>query len=327
MPKDAMIQPLFQEYKRLSRIDIDQLIAEKGDIFGVWQGMTIYNFVDDVSDLKNKLSTILDEYPVDQWTYTIVHRLEGAIRDLSNNLEKLRDSKDKSYFDQSYALVDEIKTQIQTCNLLQFNPTNEDIIKKDIEIEKRLIQVDLVQDKTKEIQETIDSLIEPGTAASLSLSFDRRRGIIANFKRFWLVMVSITGVASAGITYAVVEQVIQAMSQSNVGEMQSFAVIFTLRVFFLLPIFTIFILTYLQFSKERGLEEDYAHKAAVATALPNYAGIAVDDTVKDELLSKAGDVIFSSPAQGRYRKSSRTELKLNEFKELFESIRGLVKSD
>ena len=75
------------------------------------------------------------------------------------------------------------------------------------------------------------------------------------------------------------------------------------RAAILLPLFAIFAFAFSQYRRERELEEEYAHKAAVATSLPNYGDLARDAGVRDQIVSAATTVIFTSPLGGPHEGS------------------------
>ena len=329
MSRDITIQSFKDEYKTLSQIEVENISGEGSDTYGTWQGLDADDFVLDFYDLREKLSAIVESYPLDQLTYGILSELASQTRNVIDHATQLLNERNKHAFDQAYGYIEILKGSIIQWNLLQFSPTYDDIKSRHRELKEQISVLDGANERARALLHTIEGLIEPSVASALSRSFDQRRATIANFKRLWLAIVAAAGLASVTITYLVVEQIVRVVPVrlSANDDMGSLLVVLLLRVFALLPIFAVFLLTYRQFSTERGLEEDYAHKAAVATALPNYAGIAVDDSVKDELLSKAGEVIFSSPARTKQTNVSRTELKLTEFRQLAESLKGLTKAE
>jgi hypothetical protein len=83
-------------------------------------------------------------------------------------------------------------------------------------------------------------------------------------------------------------------------------------------------LSFAQYRKERILEEEYAHKAAVATSLPNYGDLAVDNQVKDQILSEASKVIFTSPSNEKKEPSDDQIVGLEQINRLMVSINKLV---
>jgi len=91
-----------------------------------------------------------------------------------------------------------------------------------------------------------------------------------------------------------------------------------LRSVVLIPIYLGFGFAFSQYRKERDLEEEYAHKSAVASSLPNYGDLAKDDNVKDQIVSGASNVIFASPIN----KVKQTETK----SDVIESMKGLFET-
>jgi hypothetical protein len=60
---------------------------------------------------------------------------------------------------------------------------------------------------------------------------------------------------------------------------------------------------YRQYSRERTVEENYAHKETIATILKTYGELIYDQKVKDEFLQNASKVIVSSPEKYKFEKS------------------------
>jgi hypothetical protein len=92
----------------------------------------------------------------------------------------------------------------------------------------------------------------------------------------------------------------------------------------LLPIYSIFVFSFLQYKKERDLEEEYAHKAAVATSLPNYGSLAVENGVKDQILSEASKVIFTSPSPKKVSSGKEETIGVSQINSLLSNIQKLI---
>jgi len=143
------------------------------------------------------------------------------------------------------------------------------------------------------LKNQIRNLITPAVAGSLSKSFTERRDSLARFRNVWLGIAGFIAVAAvAGLIYvgnALALLLAEAKTPDN------FWLVLGLRFLFLLPVFALLGFALTQYRKERNFEEEYAHKAAVAVTLPNYGDLLQQGSVRDQIVSGAANVIFSSP--------------------------------
>ena len=95
--------------------------------------------------------------------------------------------------------------------------------------------------------------------------------------------------------------------------------IFVIRSIVLLPVFAAFGFSIAQYRKERDFEEEYAHKAAVAVSLPNYGDLARDQSVRDQIVTGATNVIFSSPT-ARAKESEKADAVISGIREIVDSV-------
>jgi hypothetical protein len=70
-----------------------------------------------------------------------------------------------------------------------------------------------------------------------------------------------------------------------------------LRSLVLIPIYIIVYFFLKQYSKERDIEENYAHKQTVSATLKTYGELLRDSVAKDSIAINASEVIYSSPNQ------------------------------
>lgn len=101
-----------------------------------------------------------------------------------------------------------------------------------------------------------------------------------------------------------------------------------LRSVVLIPLYAAFGFSFSQYKKERDFEEEYAHKAAVATSLPNYGDLTREPAVRDQIVTGATNVIFSAPTT-RKSDPERSDKVISSMKELLDSVGKLLpkKSD
>lgn len=174
--------------------------------------------------------------------------------------------------------------------------------------------------EVEQLKESVKTLITPAIAGSLSKSFTQRRNSIMLNRVIWLVIAITIGYFVIIETNEFVNHISNALSQtkpetSNIGLWPTIAI----RTVVLIPLFAAFGFAFSQYRKERDFEEEYAHKAAVAASLPNYGDLAREQSVKDQIVTGATSVIFSSPSQDA-KNNQNSDAVLSGIKEMIESV-------
>ena len=143
------------------------------------------------------------------------------------------------------------------------------------------------------LKKQVANLITPAVAGSLSKSFSERRDSLAKFRYLWLIIGGLIALGAGYGFYYLGEDLAVALAGKN-GPQNVWAVV-GLRFLFLVPVFVLLGFALAQYRKERNFEEEYAHKAAVAVTLPNYGDLLPPGPVREQIVSAAANVIFSSP--------------------------------
>lgn len=155
------------------------------------------------------------------------------------------------------------------------------------------------------LKKDVRTLITPAIAGSLSEAFHQRRDNIFKGRIAWLIACIGAGVAATLATFDFVHTITAVATPVAAGGKASEVMlsplniwaIIAIRTIVLLPLFAAFGFTFTQYRKERDFEEEYAHKAAVANSLPNYGDLAREPAVRDQIVTAATTVIFSSPSE------------------------------
>jgi hypothetical protein len=147
------------------------------------------------------------------------------------------------------------------------------------------------------VKKQIDNLITPAVAGSLSKSFTERRDSLAGFRNLWLYISG--GVALCALVGFILLGTSLATAVAGGSGLEHVWSVIGLRFLFLVPVLVLLGFALTQYRKERNLEEEYAHKAAVAVSLPNYGDLLPVGAVRDQIVSGAANVIFSSPVGQR----------------------------
>lgn len=170
----------------------------------------------------------------------------------------------------------------------------------------------------------VKALIAPAVAGSLSEAFTSRRNALLKGRITWGIVAAVGGIASVWVTHDFVSAVGDALLKVDAANQVPTAwPMALLRSAMLLPVYAAFGFAFSQYKKERDFEEEYAHKAAVATSLPNYGDLAREPAVRDQIVTGATNVIFTSPTSNS-KESEKGDLTIAGVKELFDSVSKLV---
>jgi hypothetical protein len=185
----------------------------------------------------------------------------------------------------------------------------------DKELEKLLTsnrEVDVLKSEVK-------TLIAPAVAGSLSEAFSLRKKTLQRGRIIWAVGAVAGGVASIYATFDFVSTVSDAFLSASAAAWPAALI----RSIILVPVYAIFGLAFSQYKKERDFEEEYAHKAAIAASLPNYGDLAREPAVRDQIVTSATNVIFTSPT-ARTKAAKTSETSLDNVNQLIDSISKLT---
>jgi hypothetical protein len=173
------------------------------------------------------------------------------------------------------------------------------------------------------LKKDVRTLITPAIAGSLSEAFKQRRDSVYKGRLLWLAACVASGAAATYATFdfvAAVTSTAQTLKVPAGSESPlSLWTIIAIRTAVLVPLFAAFGFAFAQYRKERDFEEEYAHKAAVANSLPNYGDLARESSVRDQIVTAATSVIFSSPSE-QARKMETSNAMLGGFKEVVDAM-------
>jgi len=170
------------------------------------------------------------------------------------------------------------------------------------------------------LKKDVRTLITPAIAGSLSKAFMGRRNALTVWRVIWLVLTFVVGGFAVRETYEVIRAVADVMKGvAPQVHADLFWPALIIRSIVLIPLFAAFGFAFSQYRKERDFEEEYAHKAAIASSLPNYGDLARDQSVRDRIVTGATTVIFSSPTV-LAKEAENSEATIAGMKEMLESL-------
>ncbi|WP_286815849.1 hypothetical protein [Marinobacter sp. UBA3607] len=332
MSRDALINQGKLVYENIKNLDQATLLKDPGGL-QPWNGLDFSDFSESYADLLSVLAGIYDNEVLEKAPFNLLHGLNSQLNAAHQHLNAFVANRAQGQFQNAFQHVENLRTHIQ-----QWGFRYEAVVGKDLEERSKLIDDEITKllsnrGDIEALKKSVSSLIEPAVAGSLSKSFaDRKDALHINQNRwFWAssIMAAVSLIATIVIVWSIVgifssEVVLAAIGNSKNGVDGVVWSTIGLRVGALLPIYSIFAFSFLQYKKERDLEEEYAHKAAVATSLPNYGSLAVEDGVKDQILSEASKVIFTSPSTKTETKNKEDVIGIGQLNGLLSNIHKLA---
>lgn len=232
-------------------------------------------------------------------TYDMIYQVNLRMDSVDKTLSKYANDKSQVNFEHAFSAMESLRTQVQSWGIIQEALIGDSIHERSQKIDEELSKIVDARDKVYNLRDTVTSLISPDLVSkSLSKSFSTRIEILKRNQNIWLFLSILMAILAIYATYRVMISIDDFIKLVPDLEKSSSVVVWVgiiLRIGILFPIYSILVFCSLQYKQERSFEEEYANKAAVADSLPNYVGLAHDDSVKDKILSDSSEVIYSSP--------------------------------
>lgn len=271
-----------------------------GPVFSDYDGPNVDEVLAMLEFIRSTLDAVIGSGEVARLTRTALANLSAQLQGVNNTYTQLTGARDQNSFQNFAVAVDGLAYHVRMFGL-PFIAAGGAVV----EAQRNLLSVELATlvQNNKEVnalKEDVRTLITPAIAGSLSEVFTRRRDSIFKGRVLWgVVSIAIGGFAIYG-TFDVANIVSAAMSAPKVAGAQAIEPglwqVVGIRTVVLLPLFAAFGFAFSQYRKERDFEEEYAHKAAVANSLPNYGDLAREPAIRNQIVTAATTVIFSSPS-------------------------------
>jgi len=173
----------------------------------------------------------------------------------------------------------------------------------------------------EQLKREVRNLVTPAVAGSLSRSFSERRDSLAIARYVWLGTLLLFAVGTVVALTYLGTGIATALTTVKTGS--GLWSVIALRSLFLIPVLAMLGFAITQYRKERNFEEEYAHKAAVAVTLPSYGDLVPAGAVRDQIMTAAANVVFSSPISRTAEAESSADV-LNATKQVIESAAKLM---
>jgi hypothetical protein len=269
----------------------------------------------------------------DAWSelsWHVYNSLEGLLQNVYNAYAQLRNSRDQNSFQNFVPQLDSLAYHLRMFGVIALASGGAFVEKTTSALTIELERLTAARTEVEKLRDEIKNLIAPAVAGSLSQAFTARKTVLLWGRVAWGLVALAVGAYCIHATYGFANAVgdaIAVASKTNRSEDVVWASVL-LRSMVLLPLYAAFGFSFSQYKKERDFEEEYAHKAAVATSLPNYGDLTREPAVRDQIVTGATNVIFSTPTS-RKSEPDRSDKLLGSMKDVIDSIAKLItrKSD
>lgn len=332
-----IIEQISNTWNNISALDLETPLAQGN--FNPWNNLDKNDYINSFKDMSEIMSAAIEQNALEKYPWNILNSLQSTLNNVFQQTQQFASSPNQNTFQNSLSQIESLRTNLRSWGVHSYVKFGQNIESKiqgfDIEYQK-------IVGKSNEIEnlkESVEKLIQPAVAGSLSKSFSDRQQKLKTNRSIWFWAAIIAGVSSAIATVLVVVKLIDVFTlnfpqnvtseqiEEIIKKQPSGSAIQLLRIAILFPFYYLFGISFNQYKSERNLEEEYAHRSAVSTSLPNYGDLAGDPKVKDQIISSATQVIFTTPIEKKLQSKmeNNTQNSLGELKELLESVRNIVK--
>lgn len=326
MSKQAKILQFKQNYKLFSDLNPKEELETLNIALVDFDGPDIHETKVTLSFCLDTINILIENDLTKELSWHAFNTLPSLMQSVHSYFVQLKNSKDQSSFQNFSTNLDSL-----AYHLRMFGAPL--IIINGGELEKTTSIINTERDrliKTREelevLQNQVKALIEPGMAGSLSKSFTDRRKTLLWGRIAWGGVAIFVGGYCIHATYEFASAVGTAIIANQVAKQISSDYVWLallIRSAILIPLYAAFLFSFSQYKKERDFEEEYAHKAAVATSLPNYGDLTREPAVRDQIVTGATNVIFSSPTT-KSVDNEKNDKTLGNMKELVDSLTKLI---
>lgn len=317
------VNQLAAQYEAFKRLDFDLFFRAPGN-YQPWDGFSLDDFRSTVEYVRSLIDDGLTKKVFDKLSVAGINALINAVANVAQQCQQLfANPGNQQQFQNASAHVDALLNTLLQYDipLLVSGGADLDRMRALYDSEaQRLAQLKATAD---DLNRSIKNLIEPAVSGSLSKSFSDRRRSLYIGRLFWFA-ISWAGFGLAIFYTMEFVNAAQSLLQQATNKEGLFWPTLLLRSIILLPIYIGVVFGFSQYKKERDLEEEYAHKAAVAATLPNYGDLAKDIAVKDQIVTGASNVIFTSPIS-KVQHYDKDALPLEGMKGIIDSIGKAIK--
>jgi hypothetical protein len=317
-------QNLYNQFLNLTPRDFEYVLIGN---FVEFDGL---NFEEAKKTMRFILETFEGLNAIDAWdelSWNTYNSLEGILQSFLSSYTQFKNSPDQSTFQNLIPQLDSIAYHLRMFGIPNLAYGGAQIERTSAALNKELESITSIRVEIESLRNDVKNLIAPAVAGSLSKAFTQRKDILLIGRIVWGVIAFALGWYCINATYDFANTVGEALivvkqpQPTSGNETIWFTVL--MRSVVLLPLYAAFGFSFTQYKKERDFEEEYAHKAAVATSLPNYGDLTREPAVRDQIVTGATNVIFSTPTS-RQPDTEHSEKFFGGIKEVIESLAKLL---
>jgi hypothetical protein len=296
---------------------------KSGVTFNDFDGPNVLETIDYLQFLHVTYEPLITSGELHLLTKTTLNSLIGQLQVVNNSYTQLSNSRDQTSFQNFANSVDSWVYQTRMFGVPVLAAGGAQLESQRLAFATELQTLTKNNQEVAELKKAVRTLITPAIAGSLSEAFQARRDVVYRGRLVWLAGCVLLGAVSTYATFDFVHTVTAAATNIGAKPSNEYPIplwtVIAVRTVVLLPLFAGFGFAFAQYRKERDFEEEYAHKSAVANSLPNYGDLARDHATRDQIVTAATSVIFSSPSE-QARKMETSDAMLGGFKEVIEAM-------
>lgn len=308
MSNKDLIESTLKNVENLESEDF-QILMVSGGRAQLWQNQSPDEINDLIQDTLRVLRVAIEENLLTTIPYNVLNAINTHLNNFFTQFSGLKNIPQDQIQNQHHnplAQIQAINNQLRQSGVYALAILGPDIEVKRTSIDEQLSKVSQANADIIKLQEQIKTLINPAAADSLSSAFDKRRKTISIQKWAWAIIVGVSVIIAMYITYDITHTIGELVThiQNDIAingakklnsSQNDIPLVWLLRILLLGPAYLLVFFSFKQYVRERMLEENYAHKSAIAQTLPSYSELVTDSKVRDEITSSATRVAFQLP--------------------------------
>jgi hypothetical protein len=306
MSNSSAVETLKQNIVAFAQIPIVELKSSSTGI-GEWAGLSYPEYVVRIDQLIGTLTEIGKYLPLEQLPYATLTSRSTEVYEALAAAQQFMRERSAENFQIAARFADQLYSQLMTFGFVFPGNAQSKLTALVAQIEPELSKLRTANEEAKNIEESLRGLFTPVVSNTLSAAFSKREKQVRSVGYIWAAVAVAIGVAAIYVTFHSLDQINQELAERfkliqngkpMVNSTDAFLITqMVLRSAILIPLYLLFALCFSQYRRERNFEEEYAHKAAVAATIPIYGEIVRTEGVRDQIVSAASAVIFSSPSK------------------------------
>jgi RNAse (barnase) inhibitor barstar len=325
MSIENKVKQAIDQYKSFKGLNLGSMLS--GDqTYADFEGANVEETKNTYDYIVNTLDLFIENQNYKQLSFTAVNSLFSQLPGLHAACSTWISNRDQGSFQNASSAIDSFRYHLQLFGITYLNLGGAQIEQTKNDIVAELVKIRSGNNDLDQLKKSVEALIEPSVAGSLSNAFSARKKSLMWGRIFWGALAVIVGFWSIDATHSLVKSVGEVFSSMSAAKTNLDALwpVVLIRTLILLPLYAAFGFCFSQYKKERDFEEEYAHKAAVATSLPNYGDLTRQPEVRDQIVTGATTVIFRSPTAAN-RRHDKNDLTVSSLKEFLDSLGALIK--